>query len=156
MRRALPAILLVSMVSVFAAPVSAAEPDICYANEPPVDAAVTEYRGASPFTGMDRTLSALYLPRALCGRDVSRDLTFWRSYYAAFGCSAQSEIAVLIESWLIDAPVAMAPDFAAARAAEPERVAALCARVSDCNVPESYDIDSEGEGGFYCPSLGAE
>ena len=129
-----------------------AEPDICYATEPPPDAIVTEHRGASPFTGFDHTLSSLYLPRALCGFDVEADKSFWRSFVAAFGCSPESEIASLLNGWLDEAPAAAQPDFDAARDAQPDRVAALCARVSDCVVPEKYDI--EGKTGFYCPSLG--
>ena len=58
----------------------------------------------------------------------------------------------MTEGWLVDAPASMQPGFDEAREAEPERVAALCARVADCVVPESYDI--EGETGLYCPSLG--
>lgn len=130
----------------------AAEPDICYLNEPPADAIVTEHRGASPFTGFDRTLSALYLPRVLCGFDTENDRKFWRSFVAAFGCSPESEVAQVTEGWLTEAPAAMQPGFDEAREAEPERVATLCARVADCVVPESYDI--EGETGLYCPSLG--
>ena len=135
-----------------AAPALAAEPDICYATEPPADAIATDYPNGSPFTGMDRTLTALYMPRALCGFDVSSDIKFWRSYYEVFGCSPESEVGRLMESWLTEAPTAMADDFATAREQAPERVAALCARVSDCVVPEEYDI--EGETGLYCPSLG--
>ena len=148
MKHALAAALMLTG----AVPAFAAEPDICYATEAPADAIVTVHKNASPFTRMDATLSSLYLPRALCGFDVETDIAFWRSYYAAFGCSPDSEIAQLMEGWLTDAPVAMAADFAAAREQAPERVAALCARVSDCVVPESYDI--EGETGLYCPSLG--
>jgi hypothetical protein len=144
--------LVAAALTLIAAPAFAAEPDICYANEPPVDAIVTAHKNASPFTKMDTTLSSLYLPRALCGLDVKKDLAFWRSYYSAFGCSPDSEIAQLMEGWLTEAPSAMEADFAAAKKQAPERVAALCQRVSDCVVPESYDI--EGETGLYCPSLG--
>ena len=137
---------------VFATPVAAAEPDICYAGEPPADAIVTIHRGQSPFTGFDRTLSALYLPRALCGFDVSADKKFWRSFVANFGCSAESEIAKVTEAWLEEAPAASQENFDQARLDQPERVEALCARFVDCVVPEAYDPTEET--GLYCPSLG--
>ena len=129
----------------------AAEPDICYADEAPADAIVTIHRNASPFTAMDRTLAALYIPRALCGFDVSADKKFWRSFVATFGCSPESEIAGLVNGWLDEAPQSMQADFDAAKEAQPDRVAALCARYVDCVVPEVYDI--EGKKGLYCPSL---
>lgn len=144
--------LVAAWTVLFAFPAFAAEPDICYAGDLPEDAIITEHFNASPFTGMDRTLTALYIPRALCGFDVKADISFWRSFYSVFGCSPESEVARLMESWLIDAPVAMAADFAAAKEQSPERVAALCKRVSDCVVPETYDI--KGDTGLYCPSLG--
>ena len=145
--------MIAALIMTSAAPAFAAEPDICYAGEVPADAiTTTEYADGTPFTGMDRTLTALYLPRALCGFDVTKDLAFWRSYYAAFGCSAESEVAQLMEAWLVDAPLSMEADFATARAESPERVAVLCERVSDCVVPETYDV--EGKTGLYCPSLG--
>ncbi|MGB0927444.1 MAG: hypothetical protein ACPGVA_09545 [Pikeienuella sp.] len=144
--------LVAALMMLGAAPAFAAEPDICYAGELPEDAIITEHFNASPFLAMDRTLTALYIPRALCGFDVKADISFWRSYYTAFGCSPDSEVARLMEAWLIDAPGAMAADFATAKAQSPERVAALCKRVSDCVVPETYDI--KGDTGLYCPSLG--
>lgn len=144
--------LLIAALSVAVTPAIAAEPDICYAGEIPADAIATDHVNGTPFTGMDRTLTALYLPRALCGFDVTKDLAFWRSYYTTFGCSAESEVAQLMEAWLTEAPENMQADFDAARAQSPERVATLCTRVSDCVVPETYDI--EGETGLYCPSLG--
>lgn len=141
------------LASILAAgPAFAAEPDICYANDPPPDAVITEHHHGSPFLRMDATLTALYLPRALCGFDVTADLAFWRSYYNHFGCSPESEVARLMEGWLVDAPATMQQGFDEARAAQPDRVAALCAKVADCVVPESYD--PKGETGLYCPSLG--
>lgn len=145
-------ILAIMALPLAGTPAFAAEPDICYAGEVPADAITTIHRDASPFLAMDRTLTSLYLPRALCGFDVEKDIAFWRSYYTAFGCSPDSEVARLMEAWLTEAPAGMAADFATAKEQSPERVAAVCARVSDCVVPESYDI--KGETGLYCPSLG--
>ena len=143
---------LVPVLALAATPLAAAEPDICYAGDIPPDAIITEHHNQSPFTGFDRTLSSLYLPRALCGFDVTADKSFWRSFVSSFGCSPESEVARLTEGWLEDAPGAMQAEFDASREVEPERVAALCARVSDCVVPLEYD--PTGETGLYCPSLG--
>ncbi|MEM9046486.1 MAG: hypothetical protein AAGC81_17525 [Pseudomonadota bacterium] len=138
--------------AVLTAPTEAAELDICYLSDPPEDARPAGYAdGETPFSLIGQTLNALYIPRALCGFDVTRDRAFWRSYVVVNGCSPGSEAGQLVEEWLTDAPDAMQSQFNEARAKEPERVATLCAQFIDCSVPEIYDATGPG---FFCPSLG--
>lgn len=136
---------------VLTGPASAAELDICYLSEPPEDAIESGYdAGQTPFSVIGQTLNSLFIPRALCGFDVDRDRRFWRSYVVTNGCSPKSDVASLVEEWLVEAPPALQPDFDTARAKSPDRVAKLCTKFADCVVPEFYDPSGSG---FYCPSL---
>ncbi|MBY8974732.1 hypothetical protein KHP62_02865 [Rhodobacteraceae bacterium NNCM2] len=109
--------------AIAAGPATGAELDICYLGEVPEDAVPSGMEpGQTPFTMIGETLSALYLPRALCGFDVAADQRYWRSYVVANGCSPTSDMAGLVEEWLTEAPGAMQAEFDAARAAQPERV----------------------------------
>ena len=141
---------VLALAAVGSAP--AAELDICYLGEVPADARPGGYEaGQTPFSVIGQTLNGLYIPRALCGFDVSRDQAFWRSYVVVNGCSPGSEAGQLVEEWLTEAPGAMQSQFDAARAEQPDRVAKLCQQFADCSVPEIYDPTGPG---FFCPSLG--
>ncbi len=140
------------LAGLFAAPAWAVDPDICHFGTPPAGAPKSEYSETNPFLGLEQILGDIYINRALCGHDVSRDQRFWRSYYEVFGCSATSDAGRTVELWLADAPYYYARDFNTFAERYPDIAKARCERMATCKIPDRFSLTERGF--VSCPKEG--